>query len=105
MESFHRVEYRNEEKRVVPPRCGPPGKQDGSGQGLHDLIIIVGIEMPQVVPVNQVDYASFAAQGEQVLMRRTGALRGQEHGSPGAEVEILVVEKLFVVGREVIEYG
>src|SRR5439155_11102526 len=71
------------------------------GHGIENMIVI-GIEMSQVVAVDQIDLAFLAAGDHQVWMTGDAGRIGQQHRRAGAEIRVGIVQGRNVVGNEIV---
>ncbi len=81
-------------------RGGYPGA--GVVNRVQDVVVI-DVELSQVVAVEQVDRAFLAGGHDQVRMAGDAGRVGQHQGRAGAEILVGVVERVDVVGCEVID--
>ena len=66
-------------------------------------VVVIDVELSQVVAVEQVDRAFLAGGHDQVRMAGDAGRVGQHQGRAGAEILVGVVERVDVVGCEVID--
>ena len=85
---------------VIPPGRHRPHSTDRAVQTLHNLIIVIGIEVTHLVTIDQIDCAFFACLHQQMLMR-SGLVGKQEHAT-GAEVGIGLIQIILIIRSEVI---
>ena len=75
----------------------------GIRKRLHDLAVVSRVELAQIVAVQQVHTAFLA--GGHTKVENGARLIGQQHKSAGAQINVVVEQKLLIERREVVGRG
>ena len=90
---------------VIPPRRHRKDVSDRKGNELHNLTVVLRIEMPHGIAIDEIDRTSLPALNQKLLMKDAGRTIGQKKHTTGTQVRVAIVEGLCVVGSEIVAYA
>ena len=88
----------------VPVGRRTPLTRQRAGKFLHNLRVAgaAAAIVSHVVAINEVNRALLACRGQKMLVRRASRQIGQQEDAPGGEIQIVQIEIVLIVGREVV---
>src|SRR5678810_176285 len=89
---------------VIKESRRTPGSADGASQKLNDLVVVVGVVMPQVVAVDQIDFSLLTTADQQVPMGGTADRIGKDHCSSRSQIRIGAAQRSLIERGKVINH-
>ena len=83
IEDLQFVSGASEVDPVIPPRRHRKDVSDRKGNELHNLTVVLRIEMPHGIAIDEIDRTSLPALNQKLLMKDAGRTIGQKKHTTG----------------------